>query len=122
MRGGAVVALPLADPPQGFICGSALVTGVEGDLAAAAAAPPPGGYILMMEGRQLHDGLAPAPAVSNAGAGAAAGAPAVQPGDNNYTLYQYKGILRAIHSSKLPAGGAGGAGGAGSNRIQVHVE
>ena len=121
MRGGVVRALPTADPPQGFICGSELVTGVEGDLATAAGAAPAGGYQLMMEGRPLHDGLAPAPAVSNAGA-AAAGAPAVQPGDNNYTLYQYKGILRAIHSSKLPAGGAGGAGGAGSNRIQVHIE
>ena len=121
MRGGVVRALPEADPPQGFICGSALVTGVEGDLAAAAAAPPPGGYILMIEGRQLHDG--PAAGVSNAGAaGAGAGAaPAVQPGDNNYTLYQYKGILRAIHSSKLPAEPGRGAGG-GSNRIQVHIE
>ena len=114
MRGGAVGALPVAVPPQGFICGSELVTGLQVDLATAmAGVAPAGGYQLMMEGRPLYDGLAPA-----AGAAGAAG---VQPGDNNYTLYQYQGILRAIHSSKLPAA-PGGAAGGGSNRIQVHVQ
>jgi hypothetical protein len=104
MRGGVVPALPANIPVQNFICGSKLVTG--GDLAPRAARPP-GGWPLVMEGSQLHAGFAPAPA------GAPAGAPAVQPGDNNYTLYQYQGTLRAVHSSKLPV--------AGRQHIQVHI-